>query len=39
MTIIFLLFSEYFRAGKGSWCKEKIMCVVTMSAEANFVFE
>jgi len=25
--------------GKESWCKEKIMCDVTMSAAANFVFK
>jgi len=36
---MYLLFLEYLWAGKGSWCKEKIMCDVTMSAAANFVFE
>jgi len=39
MTINYLLFSEYLRAGKWNWCKEKIMCDVTMYAAANFVFK
>jgi len=33
------MFSEHLRAGKGGWCKEKIMCDVSMFAAANFVYK
>jgi len=39
MTINLFTVSKYLPAGKESWCKEKIMCDVTMSAADNFVFE
>jgi len=32
-------FHKRLSQGKGTSCKEKIMCDVTMSAAANFVFE